>query len=78
MPFSITLIGGPDDGQAIESDHLPEVIDGDSFHFFGTKAYVLAEVDYDKKIAIYEHIKIGGKMDEGDIIESDGIQSPDS
>ena len=60
MLYKVTLLGGPLDGQDIEAEYLPEVIDGDSFHFFGHRAYVLIEVDYENKVAKYEHIKIGG------------------
>lgn len=73
MPYRFQLLGGPDDGQLIESDSLPEVIDGESFHFYGSKAYVLIEVDYDNKTAKYEHIKVGGKMDEGETSDSNGV-----
>ena len=73
MPYRVSLLGGPMDGQAIEAEYLPEVIDGDSFHFFGQSAYVLIEVDYENKIAKYEHIKIGGKVEQGGFSENSGI-----
>ena len=73
MPYRVSLLGGPMDGQDIEAEYLPEVIDGDSFHFFGQRAYVLIEIDYENKIAKYEHIKIGGKMEEGGFSEDSGI-----
>ena len=73
VPYRVSLLGGPMDGQAIEAEYLPEVIDGDSFHFFGQSAYVLIEVDYENKIAKYEHIKIGGKVEQGGFSENSGI-----
>ncbi len=74
MPFKFFLLGGPPDGTIMESNLLPEVIDGDSYHFYGQNSYVITEVDYDNKYVKYEHIKVGAKMVEGEDSESDGIQ----
>lgn len=74
--FKLEFSGGPRDGDEVHSELLPEVIDGNSYHFYGPESYVLIGVDADKKIAMYEHMKL--VYNEGGIGESDGVQPPDS
>lgn len=77
--YRLAFLGGPDDGAEFEAslEFLPEVIDGESYHFFGDKAYVLLSVDHENKVAQYEHIKVGNNVDKGEGIGGDEIQPSD-
>jgi hypothetical protein len=56
----LIFMGGSSDGKVIEGEYgrPPDVIDGDSQHFYGDAAYILTTLNWETGEAAYVHAKM--------------------